>query len=152
MNDPFPDQVDEQNWDEACRRADAIRDFLKQQPDGSTIGSIAALAAELGLSQATTYRLLKLFRQGGTVSSLADRKRGRPEGHRTLDTRRDEIIRVAIHGFYLKRNRPPFSRLVREVQTHCVSAGLSPNGDHSGAGRVQCIATAGDRSGRSYQG
>jgi putative transposase len=56
MNDPFPDQVDEQNWDEACRRADAIRDFLKQQPDGSTIGSIAALAAELGLSQATTSR------------------------------------------------------------------------------------------------
>jgi hypothetical protein len=29
--------------------------------------------------------------------------------------------------FYLKRNRPPFSRLVREVQTHCVSAGPGPS-------------------------
>lgn len=29
MNDPSSAEVDEQRWDEACRRADAIRDFLQ---------------------------------------------------------------------------------------------------------------------------
>ena len=28
MTDPFPDEVDEALWDEACRRAEAIRGFL----------------------------------------------------------------------------------------------------------------------------
>ncbi|RWN61454.1 MAG: helix-turn-helix domain-containing protein [Mesorhizobium sp.] len=117
MTEPFPDEVDQQGWDEACRRADAIRDFLRQQPDGSTIGDVARLAAELGLSRATIYRLIKVFRRGGTVTSLLDRTRGRPKGSRTL-----------FAGFYLKPTRPPFSRLVREVQANCMSAGLkSPN-------------------------
>lgn len=84
MSDPFPDEIDEALWDEACRRADAIRGFLQRNPAGTTAGDIAELAAELGLSQATAYRLIKLFRAGGTVLSLVDRKRGRPEGHRTL--------------------------------------------------------------------
>jgi hypothetical protein len=65
MTEPFPDDVDQQRWDEACRRADAIRDFLRQQPDGSTIGDVARLAAELGLSRATIYRLIKVFRKAG---------------------------------------------------------------------------------------
>jgi putative transposase len=78
----------------------------------------------LGVSQATAYRLVRLFRERGTVSSLVDRKRGRRKDHRTLDKEREEIIRTAIARFYLKPTRPPFSRLVREVQTNCVSAGV----------------------------
>ncbi|WP_354492390.1 helix-turn-helix domain-containing protein [Mesorhizobium robiniae] len=78
-------------WDEACRRADAIRDFLKRRTGSTTTGDVAGLAAELGLSQATAYRLIKLFRTGGTVLSLVDRKRGRAEGHRTLDGNRNGL-------------------------------------------------------------
>ena len=126
MNGPIPDQVDEQRWDEACRRTDAIRDFLKRRLNGSTTDDVAELAAELGLSLATAYRLIKLFRAGGTVSALLDRKRGRREGHRTLDKQREDIIRAAIKRFYLKPTRPPFLRLVREVRLDCISAGLNP--------------------------
>lgn len=122
----LPDEVDQLSWDKACRRADAIRDFLRQRPERSTMKEVAELAAQLGLSQATAYRLIKLFRQGGTVSSLADRKPGRPEGHRTLDKERGAILHATIIGFYLKQNRPPFSRLVREVSVNCLSAGLRP--------------------------
>ncbi|MGT2467699.1 hypothetical protein ACVOMV_26910 (plasmid) [Mesorhizobium atlanticum] len=126
MSDPFPDEIDEALWDEACRRADAIRDFLKRHPDSSTTVDVAGLAAELGLGQATAYRLIKLFRSGGTVMSLVDRKRGRPEGHRVLDEKREEIIHTAIHASYLKRTRPTVSQLVRDVRTNCISAGLMP--------------------------
>lgn len=126
MNDPFPDEIDASLWDEACRRADAIRGFLKRNPEGTTAGDVAGLAAELGLSQATAYRLIKLFRAGGTVLSLTDRKRGRPEGHRALDEKREEIIRATISAHYLKRARPTVSQLVRDVQTNCISVGLKP--------------------------
>ena len=33
---------------------------------------------------------------------------------------------TTINAFYLKRNRPTISQLVREVRTNCVSAGLPP--------------------------
>src|SRR6516164_6196052 len=112
MTEEFPDQVDQRRWDEACRRADAIGEFLRQRPVGST-ADVVGLAAKLGLSQATTYRLIKIFREGGTVTSLLDRTRGRPKGFRTLDQKRQEIIGAMIAGFYLKPTRPPFSRLVR---------------------------------------
>ncbi|TIU10624.1 MAG: transposase, partial [Mesorhizobium sp.] len=102
MNDPFPDEIDEALWDEACRRADALRDFLRRHPGRTTAGDVAGLAAKLGLSQATAYRLIKLFRGGGTVLSLVDRKRGRPEGHRVVDDKREEIIRATINAYYLK--------------------------------------------------
>ena len=123
MTDPFPDEIDEALWDEACRRADAIRGFLRRHPGRTAAADVAVLADELGLSQATGYRLIMLFRGGGTVLSLVDRKRGRPEGHRVLDDKREEIVRTTINAFYLKRNRPAVSQLVRDVQTNCMSAG-----------------------------
>lgn len=126
MKDPFPDEIDEALWDEACRRADAIRRFLSGRPDGATVAEVAGLAAEMDVSQATTYRLIKLFRSGGTVLSLVGRKRGRPEGHRILDDQREQIVRTTIHSYYLKRNRPTVSQLVRDVQTNCISSGLKP--------------------------
>ncbi|MBE0703764.1 MAG: DDE-type integrase/transposase/recombinase [Afipia sp.] len=126
MNDRFPDEIDEAPWDEACRRADAIRSFLKRNPDGATAAEVSGLAAEMNVSQATAYRLIKLFRVGGTVLSLVDRKRGRPEGHRTLDEKREEIVSKTIKRFFLKRTRPTISQLVRDVQTNCASVGLKP--------------------------
>ncbi|MCY0150928.1 helix-turn-helix domain-containing protein [Hoeflea alexandrii] len=126
MTDLFPAEIDEVIWDEACRRADAIRGFLKRNPEGATAGDVAELAAELGLSRATAYRLIKLFRSGGTVLSLVDRKRGRPEGHRALGEKREEIIRATISAYYMKQTRPTVSQLVRDVRTNCMSAGLKP--------------------------
>ncbi|WP_367217961.1 hypothetical protein [Mesorhizobium sp.] len=67
--------------------------------------------------------MIKLFRAGGTVSSLMDRKRGRRQGHRALDKDREAVVRRTIEGFYLKPTRPSFARLVREVQIDCSTAG-----------------------------
>lgn len=126
VSEPFPDEVDEALWHEACRRADTIRKFLNGRTGKMSVAEVALLGAELEVSQATAYRLIKLFRAGGTVMSLVDRKPGRPEGHRVLDDRREEIIRTTISRYYLTRNRPSFSQLVRDVQTNCISAGLRP--------------------------
>ncbi|WKL23662.1 DDE-type integrase/transposase/recombinase (plasmid) [Agrobacterium tumefaciens] len=126
MSAPFPDEVDEALWDEACRRAEAVREFLKHRTGKMAAADVALLANELDISRATAYRLIKLFRAGGTVISLLDRRRGRPDGHRVLDDKREEIVRNTISRYYLTRNRPSVSQLVRDVQTSCLSAGLRP--------------------------
>ncbi len=126
MTEPLPTEVKTAEWLEARRRADAIRDFLRDHPGRSSAGDVVELAVELALSQATTYRLIRLFRAGGTVTSLLHRRRGRPQGHRTLDDRLEQIVRDTIERFYLRRSRPSLSQLFREVQTNCFAAGLSP--------------------------
>ncbi|WP_244484747.1 helix-turn-helix domain-containing protein [Rhizobium sp. Root149] len=111
MSEPFPDEVDEALWDEACRRADAIRKFLNGRTGKMSVAEVALLGAELEISQATAYRLIKLFRAGGTVMSLVERKPGRPEGHRVLDDRREEIIRTTISRYYQSDQITPLAGL-----------------------------------------
>ena len=125
MTDPLADEIDEDLWNEASGRADVIRSFLKEDPGRTSAADIVRLAEELDLSRASVFRLIKLFREGGTVMSLVERKRGRPVGHRTLDAAREEIIHAAINRHHLKRTRPSISQLVRDVQTDCLSAGLA---------------------------
>lgn len=122
----LPDEIDEDLWDEAYRRAEVIRDFLRRNPGQSTAANIADLGTELGLSQASAYRLLKKFRESGTVMSLVDRKRGRRSGHRALDDEREKIIRDAIKKYYLKPTRPSVAQLVRDIEIDCRVAGLRP--------------------------
>jgi hypothetical protein len=74
MSEPFADL----DWDGACRKADVIREFLRRVSGPTTTAQMRELADELRLSQASAYRLLKLFRAGGTVLSLVGRKAGRP--------------------------------------------------------------------------
>ena len=126
MTDPLSDEIDEDLWNEAFGRADAIRRILKNNPGRTTSADIARLADELDLSRASVFRLIKLFREGGTVALLVERKRGRPVGHRTLDPAREVIIQAAIDKYYLKRTRPSISQLVRDVHADCLSSSLQP--------------------------
>jgi putative transposase len=116
MNEPFPDEIADASWDEAHRRAEVIRRFLQDRPHSRRVSDVLDLACELGVSKATAYRLVKAFRAGGTVMSLVDRKRGRPEGHSVLDDAREEIIRSTVNAFFLTRNRPTVSELVRKSE------------------------------------
>ena len=43
-----------------------------------------------------------------------------------LIRKREEIIRIAIKGVYLQKNKPPIAELLREVQSKCLLAGLQP--------------------------
>lgn len=92
MPDPFPDEIGKRRWQVARRRADIVRKFLRRREHGAAAGDFGGLADELGASVATAYRLIKVFQSGGAVTNLVYRKRGRPEGHGTLDQRHEEIV------------------------------------------------------------
>ena len=151
MDDLQGDNDAEERWKEACRREEAIRDLLSGNPDGLKGRDVADLAWELGLSRATAYRMIRLFRAGGSVTSLMDRTRGRREGFRTLDKEREEIIRQAIAGFYLKPTRPPFSKLCRQILVSCEKAGLQPPNWRTIKARVEDVylQTRGRRRGET---
>ena len=119
------DEIADTDWDEACRKADVIRKFLRREYGPTTVGQMRELAGDLRLSQASACRLLKLFWEGGTVRSLVGRKTGRPAGHRVPGDTRNDIIRTEIKRFYLKKNRPSVSPLVREVSANCRTTGLA---------------------------
>ncbi|MER8778915.1 hypothetical protein [Mesorhizobium sp. M0977] len=113
MSDDTNDHGERVQWNEACRREEAIRKLLERYPKRPSGQAVAGLAWESELSRATPYRMIKLFRAGGTVISLMDRKYGRRQGHRALDKDREALVRRTIEGFYFKPTRPSFAQLVR---------------------------------------
>ena len=119
-------QDGEPAWEEACRREDTIRDLLQRHPQGLTVAMVDEAAGQLGVSRASLYRLIRLFRAASTVTALMPRTAGRPQGLRLLDAEREAMIRQALKDVYLKPTRPPFARLVHEVQTRCLERNLSP--------------------------
>ena len=128
--DQEADEADVQDgepaWEEACRREDAIRDLLQRHPQGLTAAMVGEVAGQLGMSRASLYRLIRLFRADGTVTALMPRTAGRPQGLRLLDAEREAVIRQALKDIYLKPTRPPFARLVHEVETRCREQDLLP--------------------------
>ena len=82
---------DERDWEEACRREDAIRTLLTGRTSTLTAREVEAVAVELGLSRATLYRMIRRYRDGGTVSSLLPRSVGRPKKSRSLAPEREAL-------------------------------------------------------------
>ena len=54
MDETLPAEIDEGRWNEACRRADAIRDCLRRYPQGAKAADVSDLADELELSRASS--------------------------------------------------------------------------------------------------
>ena len=80
---------------------------------------IEAAAATLGIRRAYVYRLLAAYRRRPQTSTLVPKHRGRPQTARLLDTKAEAVIQAAITGFYLTRERPRFSDLMRDIEARC---------------------------------
>src|SRR5271166_939231 len=118
---------DEAHWrrEEGCRREEAIRGLLKRHDDKRlTIGAVAEIAQELGVSRSTMYRLITAYRAKGTVSSVEPRSKGRRKDTLVLDARREKLIASTIHEIYLKPERPTMTYLIEQVQARCAQKGL----------------------------
>lgn len=118
-------QRSELEWEGACRREDAIRTLLNREPAGLSTEAVEAVAAELGISRATLYRMIGRYRAAGTVTSLLPRSVGRPKKVRSLSPEREALITQAISQIYLKPEKPKFSRLVQEIRLRCLEAGFA---------------------------
>src|SRR5271154_2004395 len=111
--------------EEGCRREEAIRGLLKRHNDKRlTIGAVAEIAQELGVSRSTMYRLIPAKRAKGTVSSVEPRSKGRRKDTLVLDAKREKLIASTIHEIYLKPERPTMTYLIEQVRARCAQKGL----------------------------
>jgi putative transposase len=54
-------------WNEGLRRHETIRSLIERHPGLLKVGDVKDVAWDLGVSQATLYRLVTAFRTAGTV-------------------------------------------------------------------------------------
>jgi putative transposase len=116
--DDGPDATapDDLSWFEACRREEAVRGLLNRSPgERPRMRDVDNVALELGISRATLYRLITVYRQTPTVEALQPRQRGRPKGALVLAKARHKLIRQTIREVYLKPLRPTLTHLVEQV-------------------------------------
>ena len=114
----IPDEV----WQVACAREAVIRPLAAAPHIGRA--EIEAAATALGIRRAYVYRLLAAYRRRPQTSTLVPKHRGRPQNARVLDGKVEAVIESAISGFYLTRERPSFSDLMREIEARCHSETL----------------------------
>src|SRR6202044_96250 len=75
---------EERDWEEACRREDAIRALLNGRTSTLAAKEVEEVAVELGLSRATLYRMIRLYRAGGSVSALS-RTQNEPDLYKRME-------------------------------------------------------------------
>ena len=111
-------------WREGIRRHEAIRELLNRYEGPLRLTDVKDVAWDLGVSQATLYRLIGAYKSIGTVDSLRPRKGGRPKGLRLLDPKIETIIAKCIREIYLTPSRVAMKRLTDEIHAKCASVGL----------------------------
>src|SRR3954447_10502400 len=111
-------------WAEGGRRYQAIRELLGRHRGRLTTCDVSDVARELGLSRATLYRLISLYREFGTVDVLLPKLTGRRRGTRVLSGELETIIRTIIQETYLARPRPTLAHLVEQVHGRCLESNL----------------------------
>jgi putative transposase len=105
----IPDEL----WQLACAREAIIRPLASKSQAGRA--EIEAAAQALRIRRAYVYRLLAAYRNRPQTSTLIPKHRGRLHQTRVLNA----AIQAAITTFYLTKERPRFSDLMRDVEARC---------------------------------
>ena len=95
-------------WAEGCRRQRRSADFVDYGKQPLPRSVVEDVARELGVSRATLYRLIELYKTFGTVDVLQPSATRRRSGTSVLPKATEQIIEETIHNVSLKPTRPGF--------------------------------------------
>lgn len=112
----YIDSYSSEEWAEALRREDIIKDLVFVS---KTKSDVEEVAKEYGYSYVTLYNWIKLYEQTGEPSSLVPgtAKRGK-KGNR-LDPKVNEIIEDVLENVYLNSQRYSFNRVYTKIYLAC---------------------------------
>lgn len=128
-------------WEEARQRAGVIESLATRR----FISHRAADAAgeQLGLSRRQVYKLVKRWRHGsGLVTDLAVGHSDGGRGRGRLPDEVESVIREVLRTGYLKRQRPRFAVIYRDVARACRVRGLAVPARNTVARRVAAMDPA----------
>src|SRR5215510_7678507 len=118
------------------RRSADFADYGKQPLPRYVVEDVAW---ELGVSRATLYRVIELYKTFGTVDVLQPSATGRRSGTWVLPKATEQIIEETIHNVYLKPTRPTLTHLVDCVHARCTEEGVAPPHRRTVRARVKAI-------------
>jgi putative transposase len=126
-------------WAEGCRRHEAIRQLVDRHKQPLPRSVVEDVAWELGVSRATLYRLIELYKTFGTVDVLQPGATGRKSGTWVLPKATEQIIEETIRNVYLKPTRPTLTHLVDCVHARCTEEGVALPHRRTVRARVKAI-------------
>lgn len=132
-------QIAEEDWNEACRRVEAIRPLVGLQHCPRL--QARAAAAELGLSERQVYRLIKRLREAdGAVTALLPGGSDGGRGRRRLAAPRENLIRRLIKEVFVTPQKRSAAELVRAIRSQSMQSGLQPPSESTIRRRVKTLS------------
>lgn len=117
--------IDDRRWQDAERRAAALRPLL--EADRNSRASVEEAASLLGLSQRQVWTLLRRLRTGnGEVTALVMTSSSGGRGNTRLPAASETTMATTITECFLTPQRLCPSELVIEVRRRCGKLGLRP--------------------------
>lgn len=136
-------------WAEAVRRAAVIAPLAAR--DGVSASAARDAGRMLGLSERTTYTLLRRWRaSGGLAASLAPRPSPGGRGKGRIPAAVERVVAEAIRDEYLTRQKKRAEAVVRAVRERCRLAGLKPPAANTVRARVRRVRV--DLAARAREG
>jgi len=107
-------------------REDFLRQLLRRSNWKVTAELVSVARTQLGIPRSTLFRMASRFRSTRLTSSLAQQQRGTPDGVFRLAPEIERVIAEQIEHFWLKKEKPKFSRLMERIRGACLAEGLHP--------------------------
>ncbi|NVJ93308.1 MAG: transposase, partial [Methylocystaceae bacterium] len=120
------DAIAHEDLKEAENRFTIIKPLLGQRVKGRD--DLEKVAEETGYSVPTIYRWLSDYKDNGTLSSLAPKRKGSQRGQRRTKPEIEAIVEDRIQNDFLKRQRIKKTELHRLIANDCKSAGYPAPG------------------------
>lgn len=134
-------QIAEPDWNEAHRRARVLRPLaeLAHYP----CDQVSAAAAELGLSERHTYRLIRRLRAAdGALTALQVGRSGGGRGRRRLAGPREELMRCLVEELYLTPQKRVAAEVVRAIRQQSRQQGPPPPSESTIRRRLNTLSLA----------
>lgn len=134
-------QITKQAWDEAHRRAVALRPLVafKHCPRHQA----REAAAELGLSERQVYRLIQRLRKSdGELTALLPGNSGGGRGKPRLSTSRENLLHRLIDEIFVTRQKRSTADLVRAIRCQSLTTGLKPPSESTIRRRLKTLSLA----------
>lgn len=115
--------LSDKEFADAAKLHDTILPILNAPGDGSVVGRVSK---ESKIPVSTLYRLTKIFREIGTIDSLAENRGKALKGRKLIDPLLEKIVTDAIESKYLKPARKSKTKVIEEVNLQCKKKNLKP--------------------------
>jgi len=141
--------ISDNGWSTIQRRLRAIEPLIK----GASREEVEAKAREQGLHYTTLYRWYRAYVDRGGALGLLPKKTGFPKGRKRLEPEIDKVIRDVVENYYLTKQRPKISAVIRMVEIECSKRNLNPPSPGTVRNRIAELdpySKLSKRMGRSY--